>query len=158
MEMNPISPAEDGPFFFPSSSLGLSPSRLCATLNNSLTVKADLAHQLTDKYLKRKAVRWEQSALFTSQANTPLVFDGGGWEGAAWAACTVAVHTSVLSSRHWRGHMRRLWSTCPPWQRKCHLGSSPEPQMRLCSLLPLWTSSHCGRALNHNEAAVKAIV
>lgn len=32
----------------------LSPNRLSATLNNSLTVRADLAHQLTDKYLKRK--------------------------------------------------------------------------------------------------------
>lgn len=63
-----------------SLSLPLSPSRLSATLNNSLTVRADLAHRLTDKYLKRKAVRWEQSALFTSQANIPLVCDGGtGW-------------------------------------------------------------------------------
>lgn len=50
MEMNPISPARDGCFPPP-------PSRLSATLNNSLTVRADLAHQLTDKYLKRKAVR-----------------------------------------------------------------------------------------------------
>lgn len=73
MEMNPISPARDGCFFSLSLSPALSPSRLSATLNNSLTVRADLAHQLTDKYLKRKAVRWEQSALFTSQANTPLV-------------------------------------------------------------------------------------
>lgn len=71
--------------------LPLTPNRLSATLNNSLTVRAGLAHQLTDKYLKRKAVRWEQSALFTSQANMPLVCDGawscgalglgGGWEG-----------------------------------------------------------------------------
>lgn len=30
------------------------PARLSATLNNSLTVRADLAHRLTDKYLKRK--------------------------------------------------------------------------------------------------------
>ena len=58
MEMNPISPARDGCFFFLLSlSPALSPSRLSATLNNSLTVRADLAHQLTDKYLKRKAVR-----------------------------------------------------------------------------------------------------
>lgn len=79
--MNPISPARDGCFFFPPAlSLPLLPSRLSATLNNSLTVRADLAHRLTDKYLKRKAVRWEQSALFTSQANTPLVCDGStGW-------------------------------------------------------------------------------
>lgn len=43
----------------PPLSLSPSPSlsRLSATLNNSLTVRADLAHQLTDKYLKRKAVR-----------------------------------------------------------------------------------------------------
>lgn len=81
MEMNPISPARDGCFFLPPLSPSLSPSRLSATLNNSLTVRADLAHRLRDKYLKRKAVRWEQSALFTSQANTPLVCDGGrGWE------------------------------------------------------------------------------
>lgn len=160
-------------FFLPPLSLCLLASRLSATLNNSLTVRADLAHRLTDKYLKRKAVRWEQSALFTSQANTPLVCDGGRSRGgglrwrrreggeadvAAWAACTVAVHTSVLSTRHWRGHMQRLWSTCPPGRRKCHLSSSVELQMRLCSLLPLWTSSHCGRVLNHNEPAVKAIV
>lgn len=61
MEMNPILPArEKGPFFIflplPSFffSQPLSPNRLSATLNNSLTVRADLAHQLTDKYLKRK--------------------------------------------------------------------------------------------------------
>lgn len=52
--MNPISPARMDAFFF---SLSLSPSRQSATLNNSLTVRADLAHRLTDKYLKRKAVR-----------------------------------------------------------------------------------------------------
>lgn len=168
MEMNPISPARDGCFFSLSLSPALSPSRLSATLNNSLTVRADLAHQLTDKYLKRKAVRWEQSALFTSQANTPLVCVmvvvgavGGGWmrvDEAGWAVCTVAMRTSAPSTRHWRGHKRRLWSTCPPGRRKCHLSSSPEPQMRLCSLVPLWTSSRCGRVLNHNEPAVKAIV
>lgn len=86
MEMNPISPARDGGFFLPSPPTSLSPSCLSATLNNSLTVRADLAHRLTDKYLKRKAVRWEQSALFTSQANTPLVCDGGtGWGlGRGW--------------------------------------------------------------------------
>lgn len=152
-------------FFLPLP-LSLSPSRLSATLNNSLTVRADLAHRLTDKYLKRKAVRWEQSALFTSQANTPLVCDGGRGLGkcwgevdeAAWAACTVVMHTSAPSTRHWRGHKQRLWSTCPPGRRKCHLSSSPELQMRLCSLVPLWTSSRCGRVLNHNEPAVKAIV
>lgn len=84
--MNPISPARGWMLFFFPLSLSLararspSPSRLSATLNNSLTVRADLAHRLTDKYLKRKAVRWEQSALFTSQANIPLVCDGGaGW-------------------------------------------------------------------------------
>lgn len=86
MEMNPISLARDGRPPPPSTlSLCLLASRLSATLNNSLTVRADLAHRLTDKYLKRKAVRWEQSALFTSQANTPLVCDGGrsrgGWDG-----------------------------------------------------------------------------
>lgn len=57
MEMNPISPARDGRFFLPAPSPSPSPSRLSATLNNSLTVRADLAHRLTDKYLKRKAVR-----------------------------------------------------------------------------------------------------
>lgn len=74
------------PFFFPLF-LRLSPKRLSATLNNSLTVRADLAHQLADKYLKRKAARWEQSALFTSQASTPLVCDGGGSWGASREGC-----------------------------------------------------------------------
>lgn len=73
-------------FFLPPLSLWLLASRLSATLNNSLTVRADLAHRLTDKYLKRKAVRWEQSALFTSQANTPLVCDGGRSRGGVEVA------------------------------------------------------------------------
>jgi len=65
MERNPISAARDGCFFFFSLFLSLppfslSPSRLSATLNNSLTVRADLAHQLTNKYLKR--MEWDESS------------------------------------------------------------------------------------------------
>lgn len=57
MEMNPISLARGWTLFSFPLSLCLLASRLSATLNNSLTVRADLAHRLTDKYLKRKAVR-----------------------------------------------------------------------------------------------------
>lgn len=57
MEMNPISAVRKRALF---SSLFFSvshPNCLSATLNNSFTVRADLAHQLMDKYLKRKAAR-----------------------------------------------------------------------------------------------------
>lgn len=131
----------------PLLSLSLSSRCLSATLNNSLTVRADLAHQLTDKYLKRKAVRWEQSALFTSQANPPLVCDGGGVlggglaDGPAWAARTVAVCTSAASPPPTIGEDTSVVSDPPAHlrRRKCHRSSSPEPQMRLCSLMRLWT-------------------
>lgn len=57
MEMNPISAARKKALFFFPLSLRVSPNRLSVTLNNSLTVRAYLAHRLADKYLKRKAVR-----------------------------------------------------------------------------------------------------
>lgn len=145
--------------------LPLTPNRLSATLNNSLTVRAGLAHQLTDKYLKRKAVRWEQPALFTSQANTPLVCDGawscgalglgeGGEDVAAPTVCTVAHICSPHQTARRTHAVSLIHLPTLATQMSPRLVAAAADE----TFHPLWSSSHHRHVLNHNETAKKAAV